>query len=461
MSEEQQQPEQQPSALQSFMSGRGPFIILGVLIVISLLAIGVLASMLLRQSDDQASGDGTQPTPFPENGVAVPEESAIIVGVSDSTTVSVTLDVPAGLNLLGRSFDIVPQTVSQNGVWTPGIEEEGNAGWVYGSVINYIMGLRGTDANREMLESLVPGDTVVLTTASGNRLNFEFASRTLVPVNDQTIFGQSEPQMTLVLLEAGGDERLVVRTRYVVAESLNGSGSSGVVEVGEPAQLADLQLTVTGVTYVPDRPETPPGFAFFLVNFQIQNGSAQPIELSRLQLTLVDELGNQYALNPVATQLGENPGLSGGTLGSGQFVAVTAGYQVPAGLVSSSLRWIVTRTDTGAQVQVVIPFNANAATTTAQVALQSVSIAEDLSSMTLAGQITNPSEQPLVIVESDVTLRTEDGASYLLLSTNPPFPWTVPPGQTLQYSVTFQRPFTANAAVFTVLNQPFQITNLQ
>ncbi|MDV7390957.1 hypothetical protein RZS08_06385, partial [Arthrospira platensis SPKY1] len=96
----------------------------------------------------------------------------------------------------------------------------------------------------------------------------------------------------------------------------------------------------------------------------------------------------------------------------------------------------------------------------AVITLESAAIAPDLTSLVLRGQVTNLDNQPLVIAEGDISLRTADGASYLLLSTNPAFPWATPPGQSLPFTVTFQRP-NAPTAVFTVLNQPFELSNLR
>ena len=92
--------------------------------------------------------------------------------------------------------------------------------------------------------------------------------------------------------------------------------------------------------------------------------------------------------------------------------------------------------------------------------LARVEVSTDLASLILGGQVTNLGTQPIVITESDVSLQTQDGSIYLLLSTNPPFPWTVPPGQTVQFFLTYQRPPT-DTAVFRVLNQGFQLTSLR
>jgi len=121
----------------------------------------------------------------------------------------------------------------------------------------------------------------------------------------------------------------------------------------------------------------------------------------------------------------------------------------------------VMRQDTGAGVQINIPFSARNAVEETNISLQSVEVSEDRANLIMTGQITNNGGQPVVVAQSDVTLRTPDGASYLILSSNPPFPWTIPAGQTLLYVVTFQRPVAADSAVFTVLNQPFQLNNLQ
>ena len=112
-------------------------------------------------------------------------------------------------------------------------------------------------------------------------------------------------KLTVYLLEEGEDQRLIANGRFLLTESVAGADNSeSLVEVGETAQLSDVQVTVTGVSYLPNDPNTPPGFAFFVVDFQIFNTGTTAVDVSILQLTLIDEIGNQYALNPVASRLG-------------------------------------------------------------------------------------------------------------------------------------------------------------
>jgi hypothetical protein len=462
MSEE----SQNETSSSSFLSGRLPIILLIALVVISLMAVCGLGYTLLRSTGENGSdGETAEPTPFPDTGGSVPSGGpggeAIVYGISDSTTVSVTLDAPVTLNLGGRSLAVQTVKINPDGTWAPPISGEDAVGWVHGSIVNYIMALTPEGENKALLESLTPGEQMVITTQSGAEFVYEFESSSLVAVNDQSRFTQLTPGMTLVLLEEGEDQRLVANGRFLLSESAGGGNNSGsLVNVGETAQLSDVQVTVTGVSYLPNDPNTPPGFAFFVVDFQIFNAGTTAVDVSALQLTLIDEIGNQYALNPVASRLGEYAPLTGGFLNSGDSLPVSVGYQVPEGLVSTSVTLTVTRTDTGEQVLVNIPFSGRNAVQNTTITLQSVEVAADLASMNLIGQIINNGDQPVVATQEDVWLRTSDGASYLMLSTNPAFPWTTPPGQTLQYSVTFQTPIGADTAVFNVLNQSFQLTNL-
>jgi hypothetical protein len=109
-------------------------------------------------------------------------------------------------------------------------------------------------------------------------------------------------------------------------------------------------------SFLTNRPEAPTGFGFFLIDFVVQNVGLTAIDTSAYRFTLADELGNQYALNPIASRLGNFPPL-GGFVNAGQSVSATAGYQIPAGLVSPNLTWTVTAPD-GAQIQAVLPFTA-------------------------------------------------------------------------------------------------------
>jgi hypothetical protein len=434
---------------------------LGILAVIALLAACVMGFFLLRPylAERGQDGDTTagEPTPFPQTTAAVVEQP-VIVGVSESGTFSVTLDAPATLDVLDRRWAVQPQNIGVDGLWAPEVAE-GNAAWVNGTIVNYVFGLADSGENRTFLEALAPGDRFAVTTRQGVTHNFTFDSRNLVPGSDRSVFNQQSPGITVLLLGGDAAERLVVRGRYEVDTADPGS-TGAVVQLGETAQMGDVQISPQASSFLTNRPEAPPGFGFFLIDFTVQNVGLTAVDASAYRFVLSDELGNQYALNPVASRLGNNPPL-GGFINAGQSVTATAGYQIPAGLVSPTLTWNITAPD-GTQAQASLPFTAGgAAGQSAVISLQEATITADTNNLIIIGQVTNMGAQPLVIAAEDISLRTPAGSDYLLLATNPPFPWTVPPNQTLQFSVTYQRPIGSASAVFTILSQPFELSGLQ
>ena len=453
-----EQPEQPNSSLKEiFANNRGLAIVAGLLVV-GFAAMFIMVLVLLLRD---GGTDDVTPTPFADTtGTAV--DVPLVVGVSDTDRISVTLDLPVSLGVAGSSFAVQPQTVAADRIWSPRFENTETAVWVYGTIINYVIGVPESDSNRAALEQLAPGDLMQLTTKSGVVHRFTFSSREQILVGNPDVYSQHAPGLTLILVGTEGNERLVVNGRYLVDEAGNSGGSGdSAVELGEIAQLDDVQLTVTGAAYVLDRPEAQPGFAFYLVDYQVQNTGLTALDTSRLQFTLLDELGNQYAVSPVAGQLGNHPAL-GGFLNASQTVLATAGYQIPLGLNSSNVHWLASNLNTGAQLQVTIPFSGGAQPAgTAQVTLSQVLVSSDLTNLVLTGQVANLGTQPLSVAETAISLRTDDGSVFLLLSTNPAFPWTVGPGQAVPFVLTFQRPMTVDTAVFTVLNQPFQLTNLR
>lgn len=458
--------ENQNETSSGVLSGRGPIIALAALTMLSLAAVCALGYSLLNSNGiGLGEDDSVEPTPFTPPVAEVPAgNESIVYGISGNSTISVTLDIPVTLKVGERDFVVLPQTINPDGTWSPGISSDSSAGWVYGSIINYIMALQPTGENTNLLQSLTPGNELTLTTQSGADFVFEVEGSRQVPADDRGVFSQLKPGMTLVLMGEDEGERLVVDGRYVITDSPSAPGGSETnpdIGVGEPVQLDGMQVTIDNVTYMPDHPETPPGFAFFILDGTLLNTENTTVDAGTLRMVLIDESGNQYVQNPVASSLGANAPLTGGFVASGQTLPFSIGYQIPTGLSSTTLTAQVLRQDTGAGVQIKIPFSSKSAVEGANISLQSVEVSADLSSLILTGQITNGGTQPIVVAQSDVTLRTPDGASYLILSTNPPFPWTVPAGQTLLFVVTFQRPISSDTAVFTVLNQPFQLNNLR
>jgi hypothetical protein len=448
------------SGVRQRLDGRGPLVIAIVASVASLSLLCLFGYLLLREDD----GGNEQPTPTAEiedGETGVNTDTFEYQAISDTTAITMTMETPIFLDIAGEEFTIQPEVLPESGSWTPPSVDETTAAWVYGAVINYIFGLDDNNQNREMLENLVVGEELSLTTRSGATMEFVVSERNTVASDDQEIYAQREPSITLLVIEEDvEDQRLLVRGRYVVPDTRTNESAGRVVGLGETAQLESLQFTVSGVNVVYDRPEAPAGFAIFHLDYQVQNVGPESVNSNTLSMVLADDLGNLYAMNPIASQLGNNPPLSG-SVGAGQTVVATAGYQIPAGLSSSSLRWQVSIAGTGSQIQVNLPFqNSPDSQQQANVQVQEATVSQDGGSLLVVGQIANVSEETIVIDANDVTLVGASGTVFLKLSTNPAFPWTVPPAQTLLFGVTFQRPLGSDAT-FTVLNQSFQLSGIR
>ena len=450
---------EESSLTDKIKKNRGFFI--GVLVAMAFMGLCLLPIFLfflLRDSGIDILNSG-EPTPFATDVSAVlPVQTPIVQSISDTETISVTLDIPATLTLNGRSFIVQPQLIPDNGNWTANVDDE-SAAWVYGTIINYVFGLPETEENQATLDLLGPGDEFEMMTQAGVAYVFSFESKESVAATDRDIYTQQSPGATIILTGGSEQDRLVVKGRYVVSDT-GSNFQANTCQVGETCQVGNLQLAVTGTAYDPSQGSAPTGFAFYRVDYQIENVGSSAINTNNLQLSLTDELGNQYALNPMASQSGNYPVLSG-SLNVGQIVQATAGYQVPASLESGTVQWVISDVATGAQIQVVIDYGGgDSAAQQTNITLLGATITDDQTSLLMDGQITNLGSQQIVVTQQDLALRTSDGASFLLLATNPELPWTIPPGQTLQFFVRYQNP-QAETAVFTVLNQSFQLNFVQ
>jgi hypothetical protein len=349
--------------------------------------------------------------------------------------------------------------VDVTGIWQPVLPAETMGAWVYGTVINYVIGVPDSAANRAMLDGLAPGDLISIVGNDGSVNQFSFDRRDTVQVGSREVFAQNTPGVTLLLIGTSNtDLRLMAHGRYVVPEASAASQSSRV-ELGETAQLDNFLITVNSTRLLSNGSGAPAGFAYFLIDYALENVGQVAVDAGTLNLLLVDQFGNQYALNPLAAQLGNFP-LAQGPIPPGQAIGATAGYQIPAGL-SGGLSWVVVGSGNAGRIEVNLPFGESANNQeSASIALLQGQVSLDGTSLNLQGRATNLSaDQPLIIEEKDVSLNS-GGTVYLLASTSPGFPWVVGPGQSIEFNVQFQRPFEAEA-VFTVLNFPFALNGLR
>jgi len=455
------------------MAGRGPLFIAIGIALLGVILVVIFAIFLLRSgNEDGGTADGgteLQATAVVDGGNGGVESGAagnnagissnlVVVGVSNAATISVTLETPVSLRIGGNEFQVQAISVPAGERWQPTIPSNSSAMWVYGSVINYAIGLADTSNNRAMLDSLTPGDEIALTTQDGTVSLFTFDRREIVPASSPEIFNQTSPGITLVLLGTSGDNRLMIHGRYIAPQASTAPVEEAQIELGETAQLDNLVATVTAASQLFDRPEAPPGFAFYLIDYELENVGGQPINLNQLSLSLSDQFGNQYAISPVAAQFGTYPAAVG-SLGAGQKLSATAGYQIPASLSDGRLRWVIQPAANAGKIEVTLTLGNAASGEDAIVSLLSAEVSLDGTSLSLTGQISNLSNTPLIVEENAVRL-TSAGTVYLLFSTNPGFPWVIGAGQTIPFALMFQRP-QQQTALFEVIGFPFELNGLR
>lgn len=448
--------------------GRMPLILVGGLVVIgfgflclfSYLILCQQTGFCLRPAGDQMTAT---PSPFPTtDAVAAVDDMPLAVQVGAGAPVSVTLSTPTALDINGTVFQVRSESVSGS-AWRPALPQDRDdvAVWLRGTVVNYVLFISDTADNRALVQALQPGDPMALA-VNGESLNFELAERLVVGQNNVELFRQTTPGLTLVLVNTDPGDRIVARGLYAASDALEPAspGDDQPAAIGETLSLESLRLTVTGATQLFDRAEAPAGFEFYLVDLRLENAGSAPLSLDRLSFALRDSFGNQYVVNPLASTLGNFPPV-GGALDGGATRQATVGFQIPSGLSAPALQFSADDASTGTTVAVNIPYDGgDAAAVGAAVALLSADVTEDGTGLLLSGQIANSGTGTLIVEAADVTL-IDQGTVHLLLSNNPAFPWIVGPGQTVAYSVLFQRPVNSSQAVFSILNQSFQLTGLR
>lgn len=418
----------------------------------------IVFGMLLSRT-----GGGPGPTPDPTilSEYSLPSADAILV---DSGTPHSQVNAPISLTLKGLQFAVLPYQVRPDGEWHYPAGQSGTAVWVYGTVVNFVIGIEQTEANSALLRSLAPGDEITMTTTSGWQYHFGFAGREELESPGADLFAQTQPKLTLVSLGGEAGTRLVVYGEYLMsvgeAESEQDEGLS--VSLGEAALLGEIRVTVLGASYVYDDPELPQGWAFYLVDYQIENLSQEVLDPNRFRMQLQDGEGNTYSVNLPASQAGTF-GYLLLTIPPNTVAHGTAGYLVPAPLQGPKLGW--TFEQLGAPenvVKVLIDFESPQETVDARqlatISLTRAELSGDRTLLSVWGTATNEGEDELVVTGEDITLSGE-GSPMALRSADPAPPWTVEPGGTLSFRVVFQRP-GSRTATFALLDQSFEITGL-
>jgi len=426
--------------------------IVGGMIFLALVC-AALAIVLINRSGAPAA----RTTPAPPSSPSAPE---IILG---SGSVSLTQTVPSAIEIKGRKFEVVPVEVAK-GTWPYQRDslKGDKAAWVFGTLINYVVGLDHNTSNEELLTSLTDADTIKMVTLSGRVVTFRYSGRQWVTVDKTDIFRQIRPGLTLVLLGDNKDQRLVVSASYLAENEPTPVGSA-VAKVGMLVQVAGARVQALNGKLVKDVSGLPAGNAYYQVDFSVTATGGNVLDASLFQMELIDASGKRYTLSIPASQAG-NYGPPGGQLLPNTTLTATAGFIVPDALPGSNVIWTFSPqagVASPARFQLPIAGLPPTPNPRAQVVVQvtQARYSADGQELWVSGGVGNTAKEAVTISLADVMLQS--GSSLIQVnSTDPVLPWALQPGQNLAFVIRFARP-PGGTATFRLLQSSFELSGLQ
>jgi hypothetical protein len=428
--------------------------VVGGIIVLVLLCVAVVVVLVSRRSTSVAG----RATPTPAPGTPVPGQ---IISPGPGGTVPLTLTAPSAIEFGDHKFEVLPVEVTK-GAWPYQHGHPDKAVWVFGTLINYVVGLEASQDNTRLLESLKEGDLIELTTYGGKTFSFRYSGSQRVTVDQTDVFRQLRPGLTLVLLGEKDEKRLVVSASYVVENEPSPSGQVAA-KVGTPVNVPGAQVTALGGKLVKDVAGLPAGNAYYLADFSVTRLGSGALDASLFQLELLDVSGKRYELS-IQASLAGTYGPPGGQLLPNTTLTATAGFVVPEALPGTAV--ILTfspqvGTQAPARFQLPIAGPPPTPDPRALVTVQVVGArySDDATEVIVSGGIGNTSKEPLTVSLSDISLQA-GGTLVPVKTTEPELPWTLQPGQNLAFTVHFVRP-PAGTAIFKMMQSSFELGGLQ
>ena len=367
--------------------------------------------------------------------------------------------IPKKLYVRDRVFEISPVAVPK-GNWTAGAGE-GNVEWVFGSLINVLLGLPNTTENSDLLLAMSAEDKITLELADGQRREFKFDAQQRVAPENKEIFSQQHPGLTLILLGDDGEQRLVVTANYDVSSEGSTASGSNLVAINTPVEIGPTRVKVLSGRLVENAPGIPVGSAFYLVDFTVENISEDTLNSADFGLELLDYARQKYKLSETASKLGPNPAPAGQLL-PGLSATFTSGFEVPSNITGPILTWVFKPTPKfNGQANVAVPLLGPTPTpeprSQARVQVTQAYFTPDQSELIVSGSIANPTNALIPVGPPDIILSTPDGVLATLKSTEPGLPWRIGAGDSLNFTLHFSR-LPSTEAVLQILSSSFGIS---
>ena len=422
--------------------------------LVFLVLVCVALGIVLASRGRAPGSSSTSPTP---SSTSVPD--SIITGLGGSVPLSLT--TPSTIELKDKDFGVIPVEVTK-GAWPYQRGKPDKAVWVFGTLVNYVIGLEANSDNTTLLQSLNEGDLIKLTTRGDKTLLFRYSGRQWVTVDKTDVFRQLRPGLTLVLLGEQGDQRLVVSATYTAEGEPTPSGIAAA-KAGTPVEVSGARVTVLGGRLAKNVEGLPAGSTYYLVDFSVAASGSNVLDASLFQMELLDAAGNHYTLSVPASQAGSY-GPAGGQLLPGMTLTATAGYIVPDTLPGPNVYWTFSPAPDGSaparfQLSILEPTPTPDPRTFVAAQIIQARYSNDATEIIISGGVGNTSKQPVTISLSDINLQAGN-TLVPVTSTDPQLPWTLQPGQNLAFTIHFARP-PAGTAILHILQSSFELGGLQ
>jgi hypothetical protein len=367
----------------------------------------------------------------------------------DSSGVKTGLVVPRTLEINGVSFIVQPIQITA-GDWQLPLEERA-VSWVYGTVINYVIGIEATEDNKNLLASLEPGDELLVRMSTGDVYRFAYADAVRVAPQASEIFRQNRPGVTLVLLgDMAQETRVVIRANYLPESDFGFTEQLPEIQaaLGERVALeGSIYVTCLEARLLPDA-EAPPGYLWQAVQYQVENQGGEEVATGPFKNQIESE-GVSYPIIAVPHEMNPTPDMPP-TLKPGQVFSTTAIYAIPETALTNGVAWEFMPGPSGVKARVPLPAYTGAMAPAVQIP---GAVLTDDGALQVSVEV-QAGLREVVLNAEDFSLK---GARLNLEPDTHHFPWQVSPGDTGTFTLRLLPDEGARVVQVIVLEQGFEL----
>ncbi len=415
-------------------------ILLGVFIIVAV-GVGELLALQRKRAIGGAESVTVNKLMTFTAAPTIPADMAVV----QESGMPVLTARPEQLDIAGTIYPVVA-VMPEQGRWPIPYEQSGIAVWIYGTVINYVVGVPYASTAESLLAGLSSAQRITLTLDNGSALVFGSPQVQRVAVDDLSPMTQDKPGLTLMMLNSDQSSRLIVQSRYLPEASFFAQDQK--VD-GLKFEVLESQIQ-----------ESSSDVVYFVIEYQVTNESGAPRDATFFDMVLEDSSGQRYTLNEAATTWGRYGRLSR-SLAAGEVAQGSAGYQVPR-TMPSPVTWIVRSDPTSANsTRFSLSYTPpQPGPPQPDVELSSAFADGPRNVIVINGTIYNDGESPLIVTLENVKLTYSGGASSLQASM-PLLPWNIAPDGYQEFELQFFRPSGVNSVLLEILGFTFRIEGLE